>query len=332
MCASWSVQFLGCSSGQASRTDGDRFPIGFDVSPDGEQIVFTSVEGDLFQLQIESGKVEQLLASPQIETYPVFSPDGSQIAFARTTPVEMTTHIFRLNIETKGLTQLTKGPEDASTLPRFSPDGKLIAFVRSHRYRPYSMGGKTYDDWDLYVMNADGNNPKRLTNEKYRQISRAAYLPDGESLLFSARILGAGTRRYSAIFRFSLDEDVGTTILTSEQDCRNDCAVAGDDPDVSPDGKSIVFVSDRGKKYSYDLYLMPVDGGNAKALNMISISKYNSSPRVSPDGSKVFFLASEQDGYGLWRVDSSGQNLKRVAGPELFKTPLTWKPSQTNRR
>lgn len=53
------------------------------ISPDGKSIVF-SYKGDLFSVAATGGEARQLTSNPAYDAYPVWSPDGSQIAFAST--------------------------------------------------------------------------------------------------------------------------------------------------------------------------------------------------------------------------------------------------------
>ncbi|HLA68479.1 MAG TPA: amidohydrolase family protein [Bacteroidota bacterium] len=75
--------------------------------------------------------------------------------------------------------------------------------------------------------------------------------------------------------------------------------------DVSPDGKQIVF------DLLGDIYLMPLSGGEAKALT--SGPAYDVQPRFSPDGSRISFT-SDRDGIdNLWIMNSDGSMLSQVS-------------------
>jgi len=74
--------------------------------------------------------------------------------------------------------------------------------------------------------------------------------------------------------------------------------------DVSPDGKQIVF------DLLGDIYLMPITGGEAKALT--SGTAYDIQPRFSPDGRNISFT-SDRDGLdNLWIMNSGGSDAKQV--------------------
>src|SRR5262249_22405925 len=67
----------------------------------------------------------------------------------------------------------------------------------------------------------------------------------------------------------------------------------------SPDGKQIVYLSDAAKTGQLELYIQPVSGGSAKKLT--SLTGFLSTPKWSPDGSRLAILFTE--------------NAPRAAGP-----------------
>ena len=97
-----------------------------------------------------SGLVSLTAGSWAADSQPVFSPDGSRIAFVsdRTGDAE----IFVMNADGTGVTQVTSNPAlDAD--PAFSADGSRIAFTSD---RDSSR--------DLYVIGIDGSGETRLTS------------------------------------------------------------------------------------------------------------------------------------------------------------------------
>ncbi len=50
------------------------------LSPDGQWLIFT-ILGHLFRLPVEGGTAEQLTFGPYYDSEPVFSPDGTRVAF-----------------------------------------------------------------------------------------------------------------------------------------------------------------------------------------------------------------------------------------------------------
>jgi Tol biopolymer transport system component len=96
--------------------------------------------------------------------------------------------IYRIQADGTGLVNLTNAPGD-DVFAVWSPDGKQIAF-NSDR------GGQ----WNLYVMNADGSNPRRLYGLK--GAGWPAWSPDSKGIALSAHLIinadGSGERRVTA--------------------------------------------------------------------------------------------------------------------------------------
>lgn len=95
------------------------------------------------------------------------SPDGQTIVF------DLVGDIYTLPITGGKATRITDGPAfDAQ--PRFSPDGKTIAFASDR------SGGE-----NLWLVNADGKNPRALTRGDKNQYVSPVWAPDGSGIVVS---------------------------------------------------------------------------------------------------------------------------------------------------
>ncbi|HEY8002746.1 MAG TPA: S9 family peptidase [Phenylobacterium sp.] len=105
----------------------------------------------------------------------------------------------------------------------------------------------------------------------------AAWAPDGKSVVVSANLSG----RFN-LWRYSTDG--GAPVQLTKSDDRQ--AVL----DISPDGKWVVFQSDHGGDEMYDLYAVPLAGGEVVNLtNTPTVSETGA--RFSPDGRLLAFAA-----------------------------------------
>jgi len=88
-------------------------------------------------------------------------------------------------------------------------------------------------------------------------------------------------------------------------------------PSVSPDGKTIYFVS--REKGTFDIYSMAVDGGDVERLTNGIGTLY--APELSPDGKRIVFT---NNGNGIWIMRADGNN----PHPITFKDDIdpTWSP------
>ncbi len=151
--------------------------VAFDLSPNGNQIVFAVTENyaaNLYLLDLKNSRVTQInkFAIPTLasEVKPRFSPDGKFITYAAADSKRSANCIFISSVAGKSTTQLTSGAVFDS-VPSFSPDGSMIVFARSFRLRPNSRGtSMVYDHTDLCLMKRDGSRLKRLTQQNYMEM------------------------------------------------------------------------------------------------------------------------------------------------------------------
>jgi Tol biopolymer transport system component len=312
--------------------------VAFDVSPDGKRVVFSSADGDLYLLHLETYQVDRLTSTEEEESRPAFSPDGRSVVFS-TRVKGVKSNLAVLDLDGKRGRVLTNLNGTSDSSPAFSRDGKRITFVRAHRVRPYSLGGFRWDDFDIYVMNADGTEARRLTRMKYYGADSPHFTADGKAVIYSGEMANYPAPTSTLLLEVVADGSKPPHVLGPEWDAKGagrpgepGAAVWAGDPHISRDGSTIVFLylgaGDRG----YDLRVMKRDGSDAKPLGITRVSNYNRLPVFLPDGKAVLFLAgTEENGFGraifsLWRVDVDGKNARRIADSGLFTDPQHWKP------
>ena len=142
----------------------------------------------IFVVPASGGTPRQLTSGPWNHANPAWSADGKEIFFSslRIKDAEYEwreSEIYGVNLASGVIRQLTtrKGP-DFTPVP--SPDGKLIA------YSGYDWTDDTYITNRLYLMNADGSNPREITGGLDRSPENVTWAPDGSALYFNAQSEG----------------------------------------------------------------------------------------------------------------------------------------------
>lgn len=176
------------------------------------------------------------------------------------------------------------------------------------------MSNRDGNVFELYQMTADGSQPKRVLADR-GEVSSSNWSPDGSRVLYSA-VRGG---RFDNIFQTTL-ADGDTKQLTNDN-------LPNSDPVWSPDGQSIAFVSmrDNGKR---KIYLMDSDGRNQRRLTKSS-DEDEISPRFSPDGKQLAYLAGGQEFPPRVAVAELHSREYRVLNPKPgrgIETPPVWSP------
>ena len=239
----------------------------------------------------------------------------------------------------------TNTPMPATATPSpSSSKGDLIAFVSTRD-----------GNGEIYVMNADGSNPRRLTNHGLwdgfpdwspdgSQIAYYSYNNDRDWVIKVMNLDGSDPRQLTdsgACDGAPHWSPTGTQITYDSGDCTGDYReiyvidVGGGIPrnlsnnpadDMlaawSPDGAYLVFSSNRDG--NYDLYVMDADGGNVRRLTDNPAEDH--APAWSPDGTQIAFYSNRDGNEEIYVMDADGGNPRNLTNHAAADWFPRWSP------
>ncbi len=204
---------------------------------------------------------------------------------------------------TSTLTQATAAPTATFPPAGSEPSGKIAFTCQVY---------KSIAQEQICIMNADGSGWRRLTTENNIPHFYPAPAPDGKSVVYSAY---RQDNDYE-IYEISLDGSL--TRLTDHLGILTA-------PEISPDGRQIVFTYSTPDTSATSIWVMQRDGSHPHAV----FGPPNGSgwdPTWSPDGAKILF-ASDKDGSNqLYTIHLDGSGLTKITNLPKIRGRSDWSP------
>lgn len=191
--------------------------------------------------------------------------------------------------------------------PAWSPDGGQIVYASDQGGDQSSSSPK--DNFEIYVMKADGSSPLRLTNDSGED-SYPSWSPDGASIAFVSDRTGNSDI-------WSMDASGG------ELQRLTDNPAEERQPTWSPDGRKIAFVRERAEDNEPQIFVMNADGTDQ--IQLTAVSGGVESPAWSPDGRRIAFALARtgnEVGRDICLMNADGSQIIRLTqSPNVSGAP-----------
>jgi TolB protein len=230
-----------------------------DWSPSGNRIAFSSArrdpnELDIFIVDVESGDLTQVTSSEGFEVNPAWSPDGQYLAFHGNQTGDFEIYVYEL--ETGKITNVTNTP-GIDYHADWSPDNKQLVFASTR-----------VNHSEIWTMNADGSNPKQLTDWPASRQEYPRWSPDGKTILF------VSDRDSEEKAIYAIDAEGGEAVQLTPH------GVAATTPAWALDGEAFLYSALSTSEGTTDLWIMQLSGG--EPIRILSAPGNESYPAWTP--------------------------------------------------
>ncbi len=225
------------------------------------------------------------------DNWPVWSPDGMTILFVsnRDGPGD----VYKMNADGTDVNRLTNTPA-TEIAAVWSSDGSKIVF-----------DSERDGNREIYTMNADGSNQTRLTFDPTSDAGPVSFAPDGTRIAYARNASNEGSGRYNYdIWTMSVDG--------GDQRQLTDNPKFEAEPNWSPDGKTILFLSDR--ENNFDIYSINADGTGEMNLTRTPTNEWVVG--WTPDGKQLICIGdtvAKPEIYQIFLMNPDGSARRQIS-------------------
>ncbi len=279
----------------------------------------------IYNFNFEQKKLNQITKNTnenQFDFFPSISPNGTKIVFTSIRN-NKNSQIFIMDYDGNNQ-KLLYSDQFYNSEPIFSSNGGKVYFLQYKKFLNYSPIARAYGhDWDICCIDIDGNNFKRITDNKYYLLSNISIFPDNKTLFFELN--DTSSINYS-LWKINLENILKISpVKPNLKSFISDKAIEYAKteslynsfyyPNLSPDGKQLLFTWPGIYQgyFGHEIYLLKLDSNTTEKLtNMRTYIKF---PIFSKDNTKILFLAAKnynpnkKSEFDFCIIDTSGKNL-----------------------
>jgi Tol biopolymer transport system component len=296
-------------------------------------IAFDWPDGDIYVADPNGANVRPFVTGPAKQFGPVWSPDGTMLAYfeeteeSTATVPKATVHI--VGADGTGDKVLGGGEGVTSTLVGSSP---YVFTIYGLAWSPDSrtVGYTELESTDLFkphieMVDIDGSDAKRLDVDL--EAWDPAWSPDGQWIAFKGR--QDPDNRSQGVWVAHPDGTELRRVTTTPHADAEDRGFAFSAPRWSPDGRTLLYYCCEGGLH--DIWLAEVDGSNERRITTDVADEYW--PSWSPDGTRIAFQFDPPDDGSnnccseTWLATPDGADPVKVDGPLVGTTgSIVWSP------
>lgn len=240
-----------------------------------------------------------------IGTDPVWSPDGSKIAYIRIATDTGKPQLIVINADGSDPKIVASTEGDSLVTPAWSADGDKLAFAAKE---------PDVGNLEIYTVNADGTDRVRVTTHLGDDLG-PVWSPVSNAIIYSSDINGRSA--FQLILR---------DMTTGKEEQLTSSGGQNLDAMWSPDGKYVVFSSSRDRLAQ--IYRMQADGSDERPLTFGADSKENRYPAWSSDGNYLMFASNRNGGvFNLFIMTPDGKNVQQVTNQVGISTAGKFRPN-----
>ncbi len=279
-------------------------------SPDEEMIIFQAVPPgkqhyQMYVMNLNESIPNMVSTGIGACTCGFFHPQGERVIFASSHDSPLTVeqdkpkqgkytwdltpymNIYEANVDGSDLVPLTYGSSYHAECA-YSPDGKEIVFASNES-----------GTMNLYIMNADGTDIRKITDTDYSYNGGPFLSPDGKKVVFRS------DRQYPDYLQ----------IFTIDVDGRNETQLTNNTsvnwaPYWHPDSKHIIFTKSLGKHHRYELFIINSETGNE--VRVTFNETFDGLPVFNRDGTKLMWTSKrgKNGTCQIFMADFNSENLR----------------------
>ena len=267
------------------------------ISPDGSTIAF-AYKGDIFTVPVTGGQARQITSNSAFDSRPVWSPDGSRIAFVSYRQGGADVYI----VSKEGGEPARLTTHSAAEFPVAFKDDSTILYSAYIQPAAESMQFPSSTFSQVYAVSTEGGRPVMFSTLPLENIS---FSPDGKTLLYNDK------KGYEDEWRKHHTSSIARDIWSCTFDGENVkngkftqiTTFDGEDRDpvYAPDGKSFYWLSEQDG--TFNVWKHSFDGGADKQITHFK-------------GNPVRFLTIAQNGTMCFGYDGEIYTVKEGAEPQ----------------